>query len=657
MKVELLGWESEGLRCADLHFDFSKNRSKLPTATLIQMPNGTGKTTTLNCIRAALTGEALTWDPAYVKQFARRNGKKGKGSFELKLRVDDKLLTIGIVFEFRKGAVRYYTTYDRGRLDKFNPPAALKRFFTPPFVRLLVFDGELPGELLDNRKTRAQEAVDAFFQLYLLRDVSSAIQRIFELATQKQTATHERGYTRRQNELKEAREKVETIKTAHSKASERLDKAENERADLQSMIDSETGTTDELTTQRDRLLAQKEFADTKRSQCETDLLFVIRQPHRIHPRFKNMLLNLRDHLDRLKLPESTSKQFFEELAEETTCVCGRPIDDQARLMIKKKATNYLGTDTYGALNHLKAQIQNLVIEPKEMEFAETLSKDLRSADHQCGAIETDLNVITQKLIDRGGEEVKAMKSRCDELDVEINDLKETLDEIERDPISDDGDDSICLKYWIGEKSRREKRLAEITKTVQMRNNKDMLIRMLADAHKEARTRLNNSIVKEMNDKIDVLLRGHNIKASALDQSVILEEQAGASLGQTLAVGYAFLTTLFKRGGHTFPFVVDAPVTALDGRVRKEVATIIPQVCPQFVAFILDTEKAHFVNTLESISGVDIHYLTAFEDTSKNEDMIELLPDKGVLRSENGIIVEGKEYFDRITFPDVNNNKA
>ena len=61
MKIQLLGWESRGLRCPDLNIDFTIG-GRVPKVGLLQMPNGVGKTTTLACLRAALDGSATDWN-------------------------------------------------------------------------------------------------------------------------------------------------------------------------------------------------------------------------------------------------------------------------------------------------------------------------------------------------------------------------------------------------------------------------------------------------------------------------------------------------------------------------------------------------------------------------------------------------------------------
>ena len=51
MKIELLGWSSRGLRCPDIDVELTQHGKVLPVS-LIQMPNGTGKTTTLELLMA-----------------------------------------------------------------------------------------------------------------------------------------------------------------------------------------------------------------------------------------------------------------------------------------------------------------------------------------------------------------------------------------------------------------------------------------------------------------------------------------------------------------------------------------------------------------------------------------------------------------------------
>ncbi|MGD1804195.1 hypothetical protein ACP6PL_01965 [Dapis sp. BLCC M126] len=57
MKIKVFLLKTEGLRCPDMKINLLSGVNPAHVS-LIQMPNGTAKTTTLSLIRAAMNGEA-----------------------------------------------------------------------------------------------------------------------------------------------------------------------------------------------------------------------------------------------------------------------------------------------------------------------------------------------------------------------------------------------------------------------------------------------------------------------------------------------------------------------------------------------------------------------------------------------------------------------
>ncbi|OZH52556.1 hypothetical protein AFK68_23575 [Hydrocoleum sp. CS-953] len=57
MKIEIIGLETDGLRFRDMNINFFYGVNPAHVS-MIQVPNGTAKTTTLNLIRAAINSEA-----------------------------------------------------------------------------------------------------------------------------------------------------------------------------------------------------------------------------------------------------------------------------------------------------------------------------------------------------------------------------------------------------------------------------------------------------------------------------------------------------------------------------------------------------------------------------------------------------------------------
>ena len=87
----------------------------------------------------------------------------------------------------------------------------------------------------------------------------------------------------------------------------------------------------------------------------------MRNPHSLSSSFAKRMITLKESLDRVKLPESTAREFFEELADEEVCVCGSPITDKMRVHLKSHVDQYMGSvDDVALLNQLKGDVANLV---------------------------------------------------------------------------------------------------------------------------------------------------------------------------------------------------------------------------------------------------------------------------------------------------------
>src|SRR5690606_17765977 len=74
------------------------------------------------------------------------------------------------------------------------------------------------------------------------------------------------------------------------------------------------------------------------------VLDAMRDPFAVSPAFASSISELKAGLDRVKLPDSAAREFFNELVEEPVCVCGRPIDEDIKEAIRNRASQYLASD-------------------------------------------------------------------------------------------------------------------------------------------------------------------------------------------------------------------------------------------------------------------------------------------------------------------------
>src|SRR5690554_1560113 len=126
--MRLLGWKSQGLRCPDHEINCADQDGIPYSVCLIQMPNGTGKTTTLALLRAALSGSATNWDPHTISEFRKKDSSDENGYFEVRLSLNGRRATIITEFDFENSRVSYKTTHGPGRRDGFHPPSDFRRF-------------------------------------------------------------------------------------------------------------------------------------------------------------------------------------------------------------------------------------------------------------------------------------------------------------------------------------------------------------------------------------------------------------------------------------------------------------------------------------------------------------------------------------------------
>jgi DNA sulfur modification protein DndD len=179
--------------------------------------------------------------------------------------------------------------------------------------------------------------------------------------------------------------------------------------------------------------------------------------------------------------------------------------------------------------------------------------------------------------------------------------------------------------------------------VQLNQQTKLIKHLASEARDVARDQIRAQVLSECNKTLRKVLSQDPVQLDRIDDSLYLAHQTGASVGQTLAVGYTFLMTVLNRGQNRFPLVVDSPANPLDAGRRRRIGALIPELCSQFVGFTISTERLGFLNALEA-TKVPIKYLTLFRKTDGTARLLDGLPKHDVKQSANGVVVEDREYF-------------
>lgn len=648
MRIDIAGWSTSGLRCPDVVIDLIGPAPSIPKVTLLQMPNGTGKTTTLEMLIATLSGVATSWDEKMVRSYRRKGDDRDLGTFVVSLLVDGRPLSIELVLDFELGTARYRTTNpgSGGVVQSWKPPPLVRRFLAKEFLGLFVFNGEFAARLLDERQTAADDALDALCQLYLLDEVEDFVEQEWLRRTKQAGAKSDGALARLRTQLTNMTARRVVIVQARTKAESQVRDTAADITDLSAKIEERLGS---------GRSTREQFNEAKIEMTRTEGALVVaagnamqalRQPLAVHPSFATSLIALKENLDNLRLPENTSAQFFNELLEEDECICGREMTPGAKHEIGIRSLRYLDASESGVINAIKQDIGDFTASSE----AESPTERLAGAMTELGTARRDqklsqqtVRALQQKLIDEGDEELRAWQQQLEKQTKLNAECVRLVQEIDADDEKDGASDPCSLKL-IDKKIRDfGSKISLITETVTLRQQTDVIKSIMGRTKELARMKIKAELIALSNTRLEKVLANDPLTIARIDRSIRLEGQGTGSTAQVLAAGYVFLMSALRRGNNDFPLVVDSPANPMDMGRRRRVGSLIPELCSQFVAFIINTELPGFVPALADATD-EIRYLTMFRKTPGTARLLPALPTTGVTQTDYSVVVEGSEYF-------------
>jgi DNA sulfur modification protein DndD len=589
--------------------------------TLVQMPNGTGKTTTMNLLRHALSGTLP--EEREVMSFRPLNFSAPKGRFEVTLALDERVITVRLELDYAAGTAKFFTARQEVRGGGLNEghtlPPEVRYVLTHDFTRLFVFDGELPKKLLKTEQHEAEHAIKALHfldRLERLKDkVDDAVNAKRQAAGQTKAASQQglrNLLTRLENArkgLKELQQKVEASTTELSKKQESLSKGRHRLDELLKQDAGATAKSHDLDKQIEQTKAEIE-------KNTLSMLRAFRRPSSFSPLVRARIQELGSRMVLLKLPRTTSLEFFKELASQANeCICGDPLTPEKRKRILENAERYLSEDNIQNLNAIKHDIRNMAAFDSHAPLVEqvpTLAAKLQ--EHKQDQQTIQLRVKDEK----AREEIISLQKRIKKEEDEVTGLEWGL------RLLTEADTSFVKDHNLNEENnipQCQKQIAnlsakvdEAASTVSFTKKSELLKDILDQVVAKSIAGLKGSIVKGANRRIEGLLGNGDIRIEGISDCIRIHERESVSEGQHLAVAYSFLSTLFEDSPHEVPFIVDSPAGSLDLKVRFEVGSLVPKLFAQLVIFIISSERTEFVRGIEQ--SKDVQYYTVQKDNAR-----------------------------------------
>lgn len=617
MKMSILSLEYKNIRkISNLKLSFTKQDGSVVGNNFIMMANGTGKTTTMGLIKGLFDGTIVSWPPETIMSYKPTSTGAENGEFSVTVKFDDKQYKYFVYMNYLTGTAEIKTTSSEtgGMEQGLHLPESIRGIFSPEFVRRFVFDGEQATRSMDSSSNEAEETIKYLYRLDELDEITVQNQKIL---TDIQSAEGNKGSS---SSLSNLRTRQANVDKTRKKLK---DRAENLRKDIKEFEDEKRDKEkrrSELDKNYEQLNQEKNDIqrelDRNKADIETkisEILTLKKLPYLLSQEMCDRMTALGSSMTKLKLPKSSSKDFFVELSNSPTCVCGRCIGEKEKEAILKNAENYLGSDQQAILNSIKSSLVGNVFDSR-LEVAFTELGKLREETNR---LNTRYNNNEEKLVKAGGEEAARLKTRIDELIELIGGSRLKLDTIES---KDEGDDELTEDNNLHKADlayqRYEQQIASATRTNAALHRKETVDKLIKEIKEQATDELKKEIIRKTNEKLKRVIKDDYIEIDNIDRYIKLKGRDGASEGQTLSIAYCFLGTLFEDSELEFPFIIDSPTGKMDFDKRQAVADIIPLVFNQMIAFVQSAEVERFADRF--YDNPDTQYITIVASPDGND---------------------------------------
>ena len=617
MKMSILELEYKNIRkISSLQISFRNDTGGVIKNNFVMMANGTGKTTTMTLIKGLLDGSAKNWPVDYVKSFAPTTTTGDKGEFSITVKFDEKQYKYFLSLDYVNGIAKIETQAPpKGRETGLLLPTAIKGIFTPEFVSRFVFDGEQAKKSMDRTSNEADETIRYLYRLDELDEILAMNMNILtEIQNAEGGSTGTRGsLSNLRSRQKKVRDHIASLEKKQKQLNGDIARFSQEKIEKEKQRQELDKNYEALNKEKNEVIAEQEKNRGNVDVKITEIVSLVKTPYLVSEGLCNRMYEFGDAMKKLKLPKSSSKDFFTELAYAEKCVCDRCIGEKEQDAILKNAERYLGSDHQAVLNNIKSVLMGSTYDERLVAAFEELGK-LQEQKTRLNARFAD---VEDKLIKAGGPQVEQLQSEIEVLIGQISSAQTQLKIIE----SKDEDDETLTEENNLHKARRadaeyEVKIASTTKTNAALRKKNVVQDLVNEIKTQATAALKEEIIKKANDKISRVIKDDYIEIESIDGYIKLKDREGASDGQTLSIGYCFLGTLFEEAELEFPFVIDSPTGKMDFDKRQAVADIIPVVFNQMIAFVQSAEVKCFADRF--YKNTDTQYLTivASKDTEE-----------------------------------------
>ena len=656
MKIEILGWTSNGIRGGDMEVDLFKN-NQLTKGAIIVIDSGCGKTTVHDLIRFTLGGQIQSLSNDEVKEYSREPKDpyyKEHGYFELRMRFDSTIYKFIVNFDFTSGEKTIITEGGKaGNKNKWSPPLNAREFLKQKFVNIYVYDGEKSTKsLLDKDQKFASTTIDTIYQLDHFDTIKDGLDKYFNKEKEKSftNKSSDAQLTKLDNKINELKDRKAFL---NNEIKNRKSNIENLKKNVIQLENEKNGITETSKQNELKLNSLKlEIVDTenKINSNNSNILNFLKKPISISKNIENVFISFKDNLEKLKIPEHSSKAFFDDIIKEPECICGEKMTPQKAKKIVENSKNYMGSEYTNFFAGMKEEIKEF--QNSKENFQELLNQETDSLKDLIDNLHSqnqEKYLLEQLIKTDTGRSFEEIESDIEEKQKEILTHELFIEKCNKDDI--EISESTPVKQIISIPSI-EKLIKELSKQLNLSKELNSLkikceaIKETLEIFKEkSKSKIKDDLKNKMNQKLIEVITEDEIQIDSLDEYVKLQSGISSnkkgSEGQNLSLAYVFLNTAlnYAEDVNKFPLIIDSPAGKTGSTMRENFAEMLNTFSSQYVVLLQTGEIKWFAEALHKLSNGECYMLTIFKKTKQTEHYLK----NEHINLENSAMVEGFEF--------------
>lgn len=398
--------------------------------------------------------------------------------------------------------------------------------------------------------------------------------------------------------MEQAQNRRDNLENAYNVVSEKI----QEKEELVKSISEKIGS---AKSQKDYELKRseyKKFRDNALSFANQEYVNFGEEMVKTFPKFlmsasiERASKTIKDQSQKSTLIKGVNKELVDALMKETHCVCGNPIGEKEKAIIKSLYEllppkgydnlyiNFTDTARNWGKQYNRERIESYIKKATEfLDTAREMDKNIQIVDEQMRENKQFEDLVIDRA--KAEQDIKNLKNDQEKCIGELSVVKKLVKKLEQQ---------------INELSQSQRQNAILDEKIDIMTQVKKYFQNLLDEKSSYYSAKLQVAIQDLLDKMLTAKRKVSVSKDFALRVVDSNDDESKSEGQFATVSFAYIGGIFKilkeeeiLSNKEYPLVLDAPFSKLGDAPRQKVIDIIPEYAPQIILFSKDDLREAF----------------------------------------------------------------